>query len=71
MSVATLILGRMDTVEQVPRNADGTLPTGEQLYWQLVESQPHVIWTPERRAQARDEAYALAARYQRLAQSAV
>lgn len=52
------------------RNADGTTPTGEQLYREAVEARPYCAWTPEQRASARDEAYAEAARHRRLVELA-
>lgn len=53
---------------QLPRrNPDGSVPDGEQLYAEARAARPHCAWEPEQRIEARDKAYADAARYARLA----
>ena len=53
---------------QIPRRLpDGSTPTAEDLYREIVAGRPHASWLPEQRAQARRRATRAAEEYRRLA----
>ena len=49
------------------RHPDGTTPTAEDLYREMVAARPHASWLPEQRAEARRRATQAAETYRRLA----
>jgi hypothetical protein len=53
---------------RIPRRLpDGSVPTAEQLYDEMLAARPHAAWTPEMRAEARRRAAQAAVTSQRLA----
>jgi hypothetical protein len=53
---------------EIPRRlADGSVPTVEQLYRELVAARPHAAWTPEQHNEARQRATQAVQVYRRLA----